>query len=190
MGLNGVTSYVYNDRNKWHGTPLQLHAWMQNASNDVSRVCLNQLQWTLLKAGGPTMLVLSRDEKEKLVFPNLGVSIEVLQISRGRVRIGVDAPPEITVLRHELYEERLKSGQIQATVKRYSHDLRNKMNSANLNLILAKKLFRRGAVERANRHCSWRSSRCMTSTRRLLLSLTAKSQPWLSKTTSTKVDCC
>lgn len=96
------------------------------------------------------MLVLSRNETEKLVFPNLGVSIEILQINRGRVRIGVDAPPEITVLRHELYEERLKNGGVQATVKRFDHDLRNKMNTANLSLTLAKKLLELGVYDRAD----------------------------------------
>lgn len=51
------------------------------------------------------MLVLSRREDDKIVFPNLGIRVQVLRIAGGKVRIGVDAPPEIKVLRHELHEQ-------------------------------------------------------------------------------------
>jgi two-component system, OmpR family, response regulator len=50
------------------------------------------------------MLVLSRGPQDRVVFPNLGVSVEILRISGNRVRLGVDAPPDVRVLRHELVE--------------------------------------------------------------------------------------
>lgn len=50
------------------------------------------------------MLVLSRREEDKIVFPNLGVQVQILRIGAGRVRVGIDAPPEIKVLRHELQD--------------------------------------------------------------------------------------
>lgn len=48
------------------------------------------------------MLVLSRRQDDKILFPALGISVHVLRIAGGKVRVGVDAPPEVKVLRHEL----------------------------------------------------------------------------------------
>jgi carbon storage regulator CsrA len=50
------------------------------------------------------MLVLSRGTQQKIVFPTLGVSIEILQISGKRVRIGIAAPAEVPVHRNEIAE--------------------------------------------------------------------------------------
>jgi sRNA-binding carbon storage regulator CsrA len=36
------------------------------------------------------------------VLPELGVTVRVLEATRGRVRVGVEAPPGVTVLREEL----------------------------------------------------------------------------------------
>ena len=47
------------------------------------------------------MLVLSRRESEKILFPTLGISVEVLNIQGRKARIGIDAPADIPVLRHE-----------------------------------------------------------------------------------------
>ena len=48
------------------------------------------------------MLVLSRRENEKVVFANLGVSVEVLRVAGKVVRLGIQAPAEIQILREEL----------------------------------------------------------------------------------------
>jgi carbon storage regulator CsrA len=48
------------------------------------------------------MLVLARRLNEKVVLPSLGVTVQVLDIRRGTVRLGIEAPPEVTVLREEL----------------------------------------------------------------------------------------
>ena len=48
------------------------------------------------------MLVLSRKENERLLFPSLGISIEVSQIRGKKVRLGIDAPADVPVLREEL----------------------------------------------------------------------------------------
>jgi carbon storage regulator CsrA len=48
------------------------------------------------------MLVLSRRLREKIVLPSLGVTVQVLGVRRGAVRLGIDAPPDVTVLREEL----------------------------------------------------------------------------------------
>ena len=48
------------------------------------------------------MLVLTRRETEKLLFPTLGISIEVLRIRGNKTRLGVDAPADIPVVRQEV----------------------------------------------------------------------------------------
>jgi len=48
------------------------------------------------------MLVLSRKEAGRIVFPTLGITIEVLRIRGNTTRIGIEAPAEIPVLRHEV----------------------------------------------------------------------------------------
>ena len=50
------------------------------------------------------MLILSRKTDEAIVFEGLGIEVMVCAIERGRVRLGVKAPPGVTVLRHELLE--------------------------------------------------------------------------------------
>jgi carbon storage regulator CsrA len=48
------------------------------------------------------MLVLSRRPNEKIIFPGLGITVQVAEIKGGRVRLGIEAPPEVKVLREEL----------------------------------------------------------------------------------------
>ena len=53
------------------------------------------------------MLVVSRKEGESIVLPGLGITIEVLGTSSGKVKIGIDAPREVKVLRSELQAPKL-----------------------------------------------------------------------------------
>ena len=48
------------------------------------------------------MLVLSRRLNEKLLFPDSNTTIQVLHVNPGVVRLGIDAPPDVTVLRAEV----------------------------------------------------------------------------------------
>ena len=52
----------------------------------------------------PHMLVLSRRTNEKIVLPELAVAVQVVAIKPGTVRLGIDAPREVTVLREEVAE--------------------------------------------------------------------------------------
>jgi carbon storage regulator CsrA len=52
----------------------------------------------------PLMLVLSRHLGEKIVLPSLDVTIQVVAVKSGVVRIGIDAPPEVAIVREELLE--------------------------------------------------------------------------------------
>jgi len=48
------------------------------------------------------MLVLSRREAEKVLFPALGITVEVTRVQGKTVRLGIDAPHEIRIVRGEL----------------------------------------------------------------------------------------
>jgi carbon storage regulator CsrA len=48
------------------------------------------------------MLVLSRKLEQRILLPSLNVAVQVVGIKAGAVRLGIDAPPEVAVLREEL----------------------------------------------------------------------------------------
>lgn len=48
------------------------------------------------------MLILSRRRAEKVLFPELGITIEVVRVLNRTVRLGIDAPADIRVIRSEL----------------------------------------------------------------------------------------
>lgn len=48
------------------------------------------------------MLVLSRKVGEKIVFPDLGIAVQVIQVRPGRGRLGIEAPQRHRVVRAEL----------------------------------------------------------------------------------------
>lgn len=48
------------------------------------------------------MLVLSRKVQEQICLPGLDIVIKVLEISGGKVRLGIAAPSDISIVRDEL----------------------------------------------------------------------------------------
>lgn len=66
------------------------------------------------------MLVLSRKQSEAITIGD-DVTIYVRSINGNRVTLGVQAPPEITVLRSEVYQKRdLDNGTGRSTVPKIS----------------------------------------------------------------------
>jgi carbon storage regulator len=51
------------------------------------------------------MLVLSRKANERIMIGD-NIVIEVMSISHDVIRLGISAPPEVPILRHELKERR------------------------------------------------------------------------------------
>lgn len=52
------------------------------------------------------MLVLSRSNNQDICFPDIGIRVEVLEIAGSKVKIGVDAPQDVQILRGELLDRR------------------------------------------------------------------------------------
>lgn len=95
------------------------------------------------------MLVLSRRQNDKVVFPRLGVTVEILRINGRSVRVGIDAPPEVSVLRHEIVQQEGHKIAASLPTDKLSHRLRNQLHSANLALQLSRKQLERGLIEPA-----------------------------------------
>jgi len=67
------------------------------------------------------VLILSRKIGESILIDE-SISITVVEVSKGVVRIGIDAPKDVLILRKEL-EEAVKNSNIQAVQKVNLQDL-------------------------------------------------------------------
>jgi carbon storage regulator CsrA len=99
------------------------------------------------------MLVLSRGRNDKVVFPTLGISVEILRVAGNKVRLGIEAPHEIPVHRHEVSQRIAASESFaggisdtgsraviklpparDALIRQLDHAIRNRLNAAALGL--------------------------------------------------------
>ncbi len=104
------------------------------------------------------MLVLSRRPGEKFLFPSLGVSVEVLRSRGTLVRLGIQAPDEIPILRGELsvdegppVTQELGKSEREASsaaiARQQRHELRNRVNLLTLKLELLRRQLEAGQVD-------------------------------------------
>lgn len=99
------------------------------------------------------MLVLSRRSKEKLSFPELGITVHFLRIQSGAVKVGVDAPPSIKIVRNEIAKAGEQAEETRRQLLRLPrevrHDIRNELHSISIGLHLYQEQMRVGAAEDA-----------------------------------------
>jgi carbon storage regulator CsrA len=99
------------------------------------------------------MLVLSRKPEQKVCFPDLGITVEILRVKGSKVRIGVDAPVEVRILRDELNEsdgaQRLSRSHVIRLPQSARHEMRNELNSLSLALHLFKQEMDAGKCQDA-----------------------------------------
>jgi CheY-like chemotaxis protein/sRNA-binding carbon storage regulator CsrA len=101
------------------------------------------------------MLVLSRRPGQKVVFPSLGVTIEVLR-SRGTVtKLGVEAPHDVPILRDEVLAKQAPAAGLGEAVasndRDRRHAWRNKLNLLMLKLQLLQRELDLGAPDAPER---------------------------------------
>ncbi len=98
------------------------------------------------------MLVLSRKAEQKVCFPGLGITVHILQVKGATVRVGVEAPMEVRIMRDEL-QDGSDSGKSRTHVVRLPrelrHDLRNRLNTLSLALHLFKQEVDSGRIQDA-----------------------------------------
>ena len=101
------------------------------------------------------MVVLSRREKESVIFPKLGIRIEITRLRGKAVSLGIEAPDSVRVLRGEIapadevsaelttqeYDkpEHGKPAETAAQRREREHELRNRINTLTIALHLLKK---------------------------------------------------
>ncbi|KAA0138990.1 response regulator [Gimesia chilikensis] len=94
------------------------------------------------------MLVLSRRPDQKIVFPSIGVTINVLKVRGGVAKIGIDAPRELEILREEVATNQggatSSADRPSMLVNKSQHDLRNRLNTARLAVYLAQLQIHQG----------------------------------------------
>jgi carbon storage regulator CsrA len=119
------------------------------------------------RKGGLVVLVLTRREKERILLPDVGVTVELMAVTGNRARLGIKAPKNIRILREEVaacrdalmqamtggpvedalkqalaeepVKDALKSSMSQESAAReFVHELRNRLNAANLAAVTAR----------------------------------------------------
>lgn len=94
------------------------------------------------------MLVLSRRPNERILFPNLGISVQVIRVAGKAVRLGIDAPPDIRVAREEILSSDDEEQDISPLMSRqWRHALRNRLNTASLGLQVLHRRLETGQIE-------------------------------------------
>jgi carbon storage regulator CsrA len=80
------------------------------------------------------MLVLSRKENEKVVFPTLGISLELLRIQGKSVRIGIDAPDDVPIYRDEIAARKsvafTSDDDLRSKLDRLARSIRDRLDSS------------------------------------------------------------
>lgn len=122
------------------------------------------------------MLVLSRRTDQSINFPTLGVSIRILRIAGQTVRVGVQAPRSLPILRDELDTS---SGEAASTIadeeraRQARHDLRSRLNTTTMALYLAQRQLRAGSATDADGMLQ----KALGELERLERELTARTEP-------------
>jgi carbon storage regulator CsrA len=81
------------------------------------------------------VLVLTRREKERILLPDVGVTVELMSVTGNRARLGISAPDHIRILREEVAanEDALRQALGRGIVSHeFAHEIRNRLNSATL----------------------------------------------------------
>jgi carbon storage regulator CsrA len=93
------------------------------------------------------MLVLSRRPDQEIVFPHLGVTLKVLRVNGQVVKLGIDAPSHIEVVRKEKLADPLTADTFAPATD--THWLRNRLNTIVLRIHLFHQQTTSGLTEQA-----------------------------------------
>lgn len=103
------------------------------------------------------MLVVSRKQNQSVVFPTLGISVEILRVAGKTVRVGFQAPDEIPIMRGELKcDAKLNrsTGSSREQAAKERHELKNRLNKVSLALNLLQRQLAAGNVSDADESLS------------------------------------
>jgi carbon storage regulator CsrA len=105
------------------------------------------------------MLVLTRRVNEKVVFPAIDASVQVVSVKAGVVRLGIQAPREVVVLREEVLHREAEGGQgpcpaaaslaVATQLRKMNDLLRNRLKIATTGLAVAQHQLQAGLTHDA-----------------------------------------
>src|SRR3989442_15607592 len=95
------------------------------------------------------MLVLSRKTDQKIVFPNLGVTLKLLSVRGNLAKIGIEAPNDLPILRDELIAAAEDDQPEPYVPRELRHDVRNRLNTVQLAVRLFQRQMEAGLTEQA-----------------------------------------
>ena len=96
------------------------------------------------------MLVLSRKPNDRILFPKLGITIHVVRVDGRSVRLGIDAPKSVHILRHEVaWDGRHAAASAEPPASALSHAARNHLHTALLALALLQRRTELGQITAA-----------------------------------------
>jgi carbon storage regulator CsrA len=97
------------------------------------------------------MLVLSRRLNQKIAFPNIQTTVQVISMKGAVVRLGIDAPEHITVLREELLQwndfhdqQVMAKSRLTCAEDQLRHLLNNRLNASEIGLVLLRRQLELG----------------------------------------------
>jgi two-component system, OmpR family, response regulator len=118
----------------------------------------SQVARTAVRKGYSHVLVLTRRPHEKVVFPTLNATVEVVAVKGGVVRLGISAPPDVPVHRAEVQGRRAEWGATDAApevpdelnrLRRLRQVTRRRLEVARLGLGVLQKQLAAGRAEEA-----------------------------------------
>lgn len=98
------------------------------------------------------MLVLTRRTDQKIVFPNIGVTLQVLNVRGNTVKVGIKAPRDLAILRQEIADTRgdtLSDSELGWLSAEARHFLRNRLNTLTVGLRLCERQLKVGLTDDA-----------------------------------------
>lgn len=103
---------------------------------------------------GTLMLVLSRRASDEVRFPSLDIRVRILK-AKGVVKLGIDAPQEVRVLRDEIEQAAADSlptvEEIARLPRKCRHEIRNQLQSITVGLHLVQEQVKRGDFSQLER---------------------------------------
>jgi carbon storage regulator CsrA len=99
------------------------------------------------------VLVLTRRSKDKISFPQVGITVHFIRVQAGQVKVGVDAPRDVAIIRDEVDDgatAEFMRRQLARLPREVRHGIRNELHEISVGLHLFRELVRANLPEEAD----------------------------------------
>lgn len=99
------------------------------------------------------MLVITRRSSDKLVFPQVGITVHFIRVQGSSAKVGIDAPRDIVIVRDELSDDPAVAAKLREQWMRLPrsvrHEIRNELHALSVGLHLYKQQVAAGLTTEA-----------------------------------------